>query len=183
MERTEAKKLLAENVSNRNIRSHSVAVAAIMEGLAEKLGGDKDTWWLTGILHDLDYEKTSTRIEKHGLETAELLEGKVAEEIIYAIKAHNGVHTGIGAKSNMDIALIASDALSGLIISTALIMPSKKLSEVTVESVMKKFKKKDFAKAVSREKIMTCQRLNLSQEEFLGIGLAALCKVSEEMGL
>jgi putative nucleotidyltransferase with HDIG domain len=183
MDRTEANKLLIENVQTRNIRSHSIAVAAIMEGLAGKMGENRETWWLTGILHDLDYEKTSGCAEKHGLDTAKILEGRVGDEIIYAIKAHNGIHTGTGAKSNMDIALIASDALSGLIISTALIMPSKKLLEVTVESLVKKFKKKDFAKAVSREKIMTCQRLNLTQEEFLGIGLEALKGVAGELGL
>jgi putative nucleotidyltransferase with HDIG domain len=174
MDRIEANRILAENVQNKNIRNHSLAVAAIMEGLAGKMGENKETWWLTGVLHDLDYEKTATCIEKHGLETAKLLDGKVEEDIIYAIKAHNGIYTGVGARSNMDIALIASDALSGLIISTALIMPSKKISEVTVESLVKKFKKKDFAKAVSREKIMTCQRLNLTQEEFLWIGLEAI---------
>jgi putative nucleotidyltransferase with HDIG domain len=183
MDRTEANKLLTENVQTRNIRGHSIAVAAIMEGLAGKFGENKETWWLTGILHDLDYEKTASSAERHGLETAKLLEGLVEDEIIYAIKAHNGIHTGVGAKSKMDIALIASDALSGLIISTALIMPTKKISEVTVESLVKKFKKKDFAKAVSREKIMTCQRLNLTQEEFFGIGLEALKGVSGELGL
>jgi putative nucleotidyltransferase with HDIG domain len=183
MERTEAIKLLTENVQNKNTKNHCMAVAAIMEGLAAKMGENKEIWWLTGILHDLDYEKTVGNMKQHGLETAKMLEGKVQEEVIYAIKAHNGINTGVGAKSNMDIALISSDALSGLIISTALIMPSKKLSEATVESIVKKFKKKDFAKAVSREKIMTCQRLNFSQEEFMGIGLEALKGVSGELGL
>jgi len=183
MDRNEANKLLAENVQSKTIRNHCVAVASIMEGLAGKMGENKETWWLTGILHDLDYEKAAGKMEQHGLETAKILEGLVGEEVIYAIKAHNGIHTGVGAKSNMDIALIASDALSGLVISTALIMPSKKISEVTLESLVKKFKKKDFAKAVSREKIMTCQRLNLTREEFFGIGLEALKGVSGELGL
>jgi len=183
MDRQQALGILCENISDKNTRKHCIAVAAIMEALAGKLEGDKETWWLTGILHDIDYEKTAGDMKQHGLETAKILEGKVGEEIIYAIKAHNGINTGVGANSRMDIALIAGDALSGLVISTALIMPSKKLSEVAVESLVKKFKKKDFARAVSREKIMTCQRLNLTQEEFFGIGLEALKGVAGELGL
>ena len=183
MDRGEALGLLSEHVKNENIRKHCLAVAAIMEGLSKKLGEDPEKWWLTGILHDLDYEKTADSVDRHGLETAKILEGKVSEEIIHAIKAHNSIHTGVEARSKMDIALIAADALSGLIISTALIMPSKRLSEVTVDSLVKKFKKKDFARAVSREKIMTCQRLGLSQEEFFEIGLEALKGVYGELGL
>lgn len=183
MDRSEALGLLSGHVKNENIRKHCLSVAAIMEELSKKLGEDPEKWWLTGILHDLDYEETLNSMERHGLETAKILEGKVSEEIIHAIKAHNGINTGVGARSNMDISLIASDSLSGLIISTALIMPSKKLAEADVESLVKKFKKKDFARAVSREKIMTCQRLGLSQEEFFEIGLSALKGISGELGL
>jgi hypothetical protein len=183
MERNEALSLLEEHVKTANIKKHCLAVAAIMEKLAEKLGEDKEIWWLTGILHDIDYEKTATCIEKHGLETAKMLEGKVDEKILHAIKAHNGINTGAAPRETMDIALLCSDSLSGLIISTALIMPSKKISEVSIESLKKKFKKKDFARTVSREKIMTCQRLNLSQEDFFAIGIEALNGISGDLGL
>ncbi|MGC9310794.1 MAG: HDIG domain-containing metalloprotein [Candidatus Aenigmatarchaeota archaeon] len=183
MERNEALSLLEEHVQNKKIQKHCLAVAAIMEKLAEKLGEDREVWWLTGILHDLDYEETMNDMERHGLETAEMLEGKVEEKILHAIKAHNGVNTGVAPRENMDIALLCSDALSGLMISTALIMPSKKVSEVTVEGLQKKFKKKDFARAVSREKMMTCRRLNLTQEDFFAIGIEALAGISGELGL
>ena len=80
-------------------------------------------------------------------------------------------------------ALIASDAVSGLIVACALVMPSKKLADVRPESLIKKFNSKDFAKGVSRERIMMCNELEVPLEDFLKIALEGMRSRSEELGL
>ena len=183
MERSEAIQLVKENVKNPNLVKHCIAVGAIMKGLAKKLGKDEKVWEITGILHDIDYDKTANQPEKHGLVAEEILKGKVSEEVIHAIKAHNFEHTGIIPKTDMEKALVAADALSGLIVATALIMPDKKLASVKVKSIKKKFKQKDFARSVNRNHILICRHLGIDEQEFFEIGLKALQEVAEELGL
>ncbi|MCD6403878.1 MAG: HDIG domain-containing protein [Nanoarchaeota archaeon] len=183
MNREEALVLVKEKVSNQNLIKHMIAVGAIMRGLARKLGEDENLWEVVGILHDIDYEETKDNWKEHALKSAKMLEGKLPEEALYAIKAHNFENTGVMPKREMDYALIASDALSGLIVASALVMPSKKLEEVKVKTLMRKFKSKDFARKVSRENILYCEKLGLSLQEFLEIGLNAMKEVSEELGL
>ncbi|MEM4498346.1 MAG: phosphohydrolase, partial [Nitrososphaerota archaeon] len=79
--------------------------------------------------------------------------------------------------------LIAADAASGLIIAAALVMPSKKLEEVSVETLKKKFKQKDFARNVSRERIMFCEQVGLSLDEFLELSLGALKEIGRDLRL
>ena len=79
--------------------------------------------------------------------------------------------------------MIASDAVSGLIIASALVMPSKKLKEVRLETLVKKFKDKSFARGADRKRIMVCEELGLSREEFLELALESLKKISDRLGL
>ena len=180
--RDEALKLIKENVSNEKLIKHMLSVEAIMKSLAKKLGEDEELWGLVGLLHDVDYERTINEFSKHGLISAEMLKDKLPSEALDAIRAHNEM-TGFKCNSKLSNALIASDQLSGLIIATALVMPNKKLSEVKVRSVIKKFKQKDFARNVRRDKILACEKLGLSLEEFVDIGLRALQEISDELGL
>jgi len=154
MKAEEAKEFIEQNVNNKKIILHMLAVAAIMKALAEHFGEDSEKWELTGLLHDIDYEKTKNNPEKHGLEAENLLKDKVSAEILRAIKAHNFEYTGIKPESRMEKALIAADAASGLIIASALVMPHKKLEEVRIKTLENKFKQKDFARNVRRERIM-----------------------------
>ena len=182
MRREEALNLLRENLHNENLVKHCIAVGAIMKGLAHKFGEDENLWELTGLLHDIDYEQTKDNHEKHGLVALEILRDKVPQEVLDTIPTHNEL-TGYERKKKIDFALSAADAISGLIIATALMMPSKKLKEVKIESVLKKFKKKDFARNVSREKILLCEKIGLSLEEFTKISIESLQQFSDELGL
>ena len=92
-------------------------------------------------MHDLDFEETESNPKEHGLKTAQLLHGKIAEEVEYAIKRIILKNTAFEPKSELDFALIASDAISGLVISLCLDNASKKLSDVSLDSLIKKFKK------------------------------------------
>ncbi|RLJ05334.1 MAG: phosphohydrolase [Candidatus Aenigmatarchaeota archaeon] len=176
-------KLIEKYIKEENMRKHCLAVGAIMKELASFLNENEEKWEIIGLLHDLDYAETKNNPEKHGLITAKILKDKVDSEIIEIIKSHNFENLNIIPNKKESYGLIASDALSGLIISTALVMPSKKLSEVEVKSVKKKFKQKDFARNVSREKIMFCERLGIDKDKFFEIGIKGLQSVSKELGL
>ena len=183
MDRGEALRIIEENVSNRKIVLHMIAVSAIMRALARYLGEDEEEWELVGLLHDIDYERTKANPARHGLEAENILKGRVSEEVLRAIKAHNFENTGVKPETRLENALIAADAVSGLIIASALVMPHKKLEEVRVETLEKKFRQKDFARSVSRERIMFCEKLGLSRERFFELALEALKEVSGELGL
>ena len=157
-----------------------IAVGSIMARMAEFFNEDKQIWMMTGLLHDIDYGKAD--MQHHGLMSAEMLEGKLPKEALHAIMAHNE-RTGVKAESMLDKALIASDAASGLIVATALVMPEKKLSQVKVASLVTKFKDKSFARGVERERILICGELGLSLEEFFSIALEGMMDVREKLGL
>jgi putative nucleotidyltransferase with HDIG domain len=182
LSREEAMNLLSQNLKNDKLIKHCMAVASIMQALAKELNQDEELWYLTGLLHDIDYEATKTNMQEHGIRAAEILANKLPEQAIVAIKAHNEA-TGYSDESLLATALKASDAVSGLVIATALVMPDKKLASVKLESLMRKFKQKDFARNVSREAILLCEKLGLSLERFLEISLNALKEISEELGL
>lgn len=183
MNREEALKLVKENVSKENLVKHMLAVEAIMKGAAEYLGENIEKWDLIGLLHDIDFGKTENNPEKHALLAEDILKDKVDEEIIRTIKTHNFENTGVQPENKMDYALIAADAVSGLIIAAALIVPSKKLADVKVESIKKKFKQKDFARNCNRENILYCEKINIPREKFFEISLKALQDISNELGL
>jgi len=183
LSRADALRLLEENVRDRKMILHMIAVGAIMKGLAKYFGEDENLWELVGLLHDIDYERTKNDPSKHGLVAEEILGSLVSEEVLRAIKSHNYENTGVEPKTRMEKALIASDAVSGLIIACALVMPSKKLEEVKVETVKKKFKQKDFARRVSRERILFCEEIGIPREKFFELALNALKEISGELGL
>jgi putative nucleotidyltransferase with HDIG domain len=181
--RDEALNLVRKNVTKRNVIYHMVAVEAIMRSVAKHFGEDEDRWGLVGILHDVDYEKTELTPEKHSLVAEEILKGVVPDELVKAIKTHNFKYTGVTPETRMEKALIASDAISGLLVACALVMPSKKLADVKVETVAKKFKDKDFARGAERERILVCEEIGIPRERFFEITLDGLKNVAAEIGL
>ena len=183
LSRDEAISLVKKNVTKRNVVFHMLAVEAIMRSVAKHFGEDEDKWGLVGMLHDVDYEKTEATPEKHSLLAEEILKGIVPEEFIRAIKTHNFKYTGVMPETRMENALIASDAISGLLVACALVMPSKKLADVKVETVAKKFKDKDFARGAERERIIVCEEIGIPREKFFEIALNGLQSVAAEIGL
>jgi len=160
-----------------------LAVEAIMRKVANYFGEDENKWGLLGLLHDIDYEKTEAMPEKHGILAEEILKGIIPDEIVKSIKTHNHKYTGIMPENRMEKALIASDAISGLLVACALVMPSKKLADVKVETVAKKFKDKDFARGAERERILVCEEIGISRNEFFEMALNGLEKVATYIGL
>jgi len=181
--REEALSLVKENVSKRNIVYHMISVEAVMRGLASHFGEDENLWGLTGLIHDIDYEKIGDAWEKHGVLAGEILKGMVSDDVLRAIKSHNFERTGVLPESRMEKALICCDAISGLLVACALVMPSKKLAEVKAKTVKKKFKDKDFARGADRERILFCEKLGVPKEKFFEIALEGLKNYAEEIGL
>ena len=181
--REEALSLINKNVKKRNIVFHMIAVEAVMRGLARYFGEDEDLWGLTGLLHDIDYEKIDDAWEKHGVLAGEILKDMVSEEIKRAIEAHNFERTGVVPESRMEKALICCDAISGLLVACGLVMPSKKLAEVKVKTVEKKFRDKDFARGADRERILFCEKIGVPKEKIFEIALEGLKEYAAEIGL
>ena len=183
MNREEALSLVRAHMKTEFIVRHVLAVEAIMRGLAEFYGEDSNLWALTGLLHDIDYELVSGDMKRHGLLAEEILASKVSGETIRAVKAHNHVNTGFAPESKMEKMLIAADAISGLIVACALVMPSKTLEEVSLKTVGKKFKDKDFARGSDRDRIRLCESVGLTREELFEISLRSLKGIASQLGL
>jgi predicted hydrolase (HD superfamily) len=182
MSREEALALVREHVKKESNVKHMIAVGAVMRATAMRLGEDADRWEAVGILHDIDFEECGGMAD-HTLKAKEILAGKVDAGVIDAIMAHNYEATGVPVDNKLKIALIAADAVSGLVIACALVMPSKKLADVQVSSIIKKFGKADFAKGVSRERIMRCEELGIPRDEFLAIALDGMSRTAADLGL
>jgi len=178
----DALNLLRQYLKNDKLFKHCLAVGAIMRAVARVLGEDENLWELVGLLHDIDYELVGKDLSKHGLVSAELLKDKLPENALLAIRAHNEL-TGVKDDSKLALALKASDHASGLIIATALVMPHKKLEEVKLESLLRKFKQKDFARNVKRERILNCEKIGIPLNKFLEIALKALQEIHSDLGL
>ncbi len=181
--REEALRLVQNNVSRKNVVYHMIAVEAIMRSLGRHFGENEGLWGLTGLLHDIDYEKIGDDWHKHGLVAEKILDGLVPNEVIKAIKAHNFERTSVAPQERMEKALIACDAISGLLVACALVMPSKKLADVKVKTVKKKFKAKDFARGADRNRILFCEEIGISREKFFEIALDGLKGAAAEIGL
>ncbi len=183
MLREEAISLLKEYLHNENLINHSLAVEAIMCGLARRLGEDEDKYGLAGLLHDIDYDFTADDINAHSLKGAEILEKQgLPADIVYAVKVHNDAH-GLERKSMMDKALFATDPVSGFITAAALVRPDKSLDGVQLKSLKKRFKEKSFARGASREKMATCTEMGLELDEFMTIALESMKAIAADIGL
>ena len=184
MNREEALKVLKENLLNQNLIKHSLAVEIIMRALARHFGQDQEKWELAGLLHDIDYEKVKEDLSQHSLVGAKMLkELGFDKDICQAVKTHNEAH-GIAAETLMEKALFVADPFTGLIVAATLVLPSKKIKDLTVENVLNRFKEKAFARGANRDIIIKCEELlDLKLEEFVKAGLEAMQGIDQELGL
>jgi len=181
MKREQALDLVKSKVKGKNLVKHMLAVEAIMKRVAEHFGEDVEMWSMTGLLHDLDYDETVDDFDRHSLLACEWLKDyDLDERVLYAIKSHP---RKVEPQSKMDWTLFAADPLSGLIVAAALMHPSKKLKQVSVEFVLNRFKEKRFAAGANREDIKACEKIGLSLEEFVRLALEGMQRIDGELGL
>lgn len=183
MNREQALKLVQEKIKNQNLIKHCLAVEACMKALARHFGENEGGWAMAGLLHDIDYEGTKDDPHAHSIRGAEMLENLgLDSEIVQAVKSHNEIH-GIEPETKMAKSLFCVDPLTGLIVAATLVLPSKKIQELTVENVLNRFKEKSFAKGAKREVILKCSEIGLTLEQFIEICLKAMQEISKQLGL
>lgn len=184
--RPQALDLLHSHMQNANLRRHCYSVEIVMRALAKYFGEDVEKWGVVGLLHDGDYEETKSDPSQHTLKMAQWLKeaGETDQEILDAILSHNFAHTGQNSpKNNLEWSLYCCDELTGLIVAVALVK-EKSLTNVTVESVLKKFPEKGFAAGVHREQISACEeKLKIPLKQFVEIALTSMQSIHEELGL
>lgn len=182
MTRDDAIKLLETHVQNVNLRRHCLAVGATMKALANKLDGDPEVWEILGIIHDSDWEETKDTPEKHTILTLERI---ADEKLTHALQSHNTKHTHLAElEGNMEWALECCDELTGFIVACTLVLPSRHISDLSVQSVLKKFPQKSFAAPVDRSQIAQCEeRLGIPLNEFVQITLSAMQQIAPQLGL
>jgi len=184
MTRDKAFEILKQNIQNQNLIKHCLAVEAIMRTLARNFKEDEEKWGLTGLLHDIDYEKVKDDLSQHSLVGAKMLEDLgIDKDICQAVKVHNEAHN-ILPQTLLEKALFVTDPLTGLIVAATLVLPSKKIADLTLKNVLNRFKEKSFAKGANREIIKKSEELlNLKLEDFVKIGIEAMQKIAKDLGL
>ena len=176
---------------------HSLALQACMGGLYDYFSSKnllstdepkKDDWLLAGLIHDIDYSdpfkeehpnKTQEALKKYNLE--------VSDTILNIIKAHAPERTGVKPVSKAQWSLFCADSLTGLIMATAYVYPSRKIIDVKPSSIIKRFLKEPrFAAGTRRDEVILCERedgLNLKLDTLVEICLTSMQKVSDNLGL
>lgn len=149
--REDSKKLLTEYIANDKLRHHCQMVAAAMEAYAKELGEDEELWFITGLLHDLDWEKYP---DEHPNKAVDEILKDYSSILLDAIRSHAPHRTNRQPQTRLEKYLFACDELSGLMHAVSLIRPNG-FGDMKPKSVKKKIKDKSFAANVSREDIRT----------------------------
>ncbi|MFC1730280.1 HDIG domain-containing metalloprotein [candidate division KSB1 bacterium] len=183
MTRDEAWELLNEFTKKEALIKHALAVEAIMRAYACKFGEDEEAWGVVGLLHDFDYEMYPS-MEDHPFKGSEILKERgFPENLRSAIMAH-APHTGVPRDNKLKQTLFAIDELAGFITAVALVRPSKKVADVKVKSVRKKFNDKAFAAAVNRDDIrLGIEELGVDEAEHLQLCIDAMAGIADKLGL
>ena len=186
--REQALELVQAYTTNPNLVKHMLAVEAAMRLYAQKFDQDEALWGAVGLVHDFDYERWPNE-ERHPTQghpssgAAILSEKGWPQQAVNAVLAH-GDYTGVPRDTLLAKALAACDELTGLVVATALVRPSKKLSEVDLKAVKKKWKDKGFARGVSRDEMEACaEDLGVPLDEHIQNVLRAMQGISDDLGL
>jgi len=180
-----------------NIVNHSLALEACMGGLYDYLSSTgqlaatelpKDDWLLAGLIHDVDFggefkelhpARTREALAKYGLE--------ISDDIHQLVLSHAGHCLGIQPVTLSQWSIYCADSLTGLIMAVAFVYPSRKLADVKVSSVLKRFlKEPKFAAGTRREEVAECAKadgLNMPIEKFIEVCLVAMQGVAGTIGL
>ena len=181
--RAEALALVREYISGENLFAHVIAVEAVMRFMARKLGEDEEKWGVIGLAHDIDYERYP---ELHCRKSPEILQqAGWPEDYIRAIVSHGWqICSDVEPVHRMEKVLYAIDELTGLVVATALMRPSRSIMDMEARSVLKKWKNERFAAGVKRPVIEKgASMLGVSLEELITDTIAGMRAVAKEIGL
>lgn len=173
--------VLTEYTQADYLRKHHLAVEAAMKYYARKFGQDENLWGNVGLIHDFEYEKYPDQHPQKGGEI--LRELGWPENLVRAVMAH-GDHLNIQRTEPIEKTLYAVDELTGLVIAVALVRPSKKLADVDLAAVKKKWKDKAFARGVNREQVVKgAEELGIPLDEHIQNVIDALKANADALGL
>ena len=181
--REEAYKLLTQYNQNDSLIKHALAVEGVMRYFARKRGEDEEKWGTIGLVHDLDYGQFP---EEHCRKSEEILrENSWPEEYVRAVVSHGwGICSDVEPQTELEKVLYAIDELTGLVVTTALVRPSKSVLDVKTKSVKKKWKDKRFAAGVDRSIIEKgAQMLGVEIADLITDTIKGMQEVAEEIGL
>lgn len=159
-----------------------------MRAYAVRFGEDVQRWAIAGLIHDFDYERFPNATQgadvEHPAEGVRYLRSlSWPDDVCEAVLGH-AHYTGVARTTRMSQALFAVDELTGLITASALVKPSKAVSDVDVPGVRKKMKDKGFARGVNRDDIIQgAEALGVPLDEHIGIVLGAMQEIAGALGL
>jgi len=169
--------------------NHYLETEAIMQALAERFGEDIRYWGMLGLLHDVDWPFTKNDWKNHCIKAVEILKSHgFDDEFIENVQSHGYGYNEIPVLKNkkrnskIEYSLVASETLTGIIYAYAL-MKGKKISDMDVKGLKKKFKDKKFAASCNRELVMEIELAGLSLDDFLSLAIESVKKIKDQIGL
>jgi putative nucleotidyltransferase with HDIG domain len=174
LSRPEAWSLFCEWTESASLRKHVLAVEAAMRAYARRFGEDEELWGITGLLHDLDYERHPDLETGHPRVALKELEARgYPPELVRAVASHADF-LGVSRDSALEKTLFAVDELSGFLMACAYVRPEG-IHGLTPKSVKKKMKQPSFAAAVNREELRAgAAELGVDFDEHVAFVIAAL---------
>jgi putative nucleotidyltransferase with HDIG domain len=181
--REDAWNLVCEWISSDSLRKHVLGVEAAMRAYAREGGEDEELWGITGLVHDLDYERYPDLETGHPRHALKELEARgYPREVIDAVAGH-AEFLGVPRETPLAKTLFGVDELSGFIAACALVRPTG-IEGMTPKSVRKKLKQPSFAAKVDRDQIRRgIEELGVDESEHIQLVIDAMAERADELGL
>jgi len=186
----QAIELVDKCITDPVTKLHLKETEAIMRALAKKFGEDEEVWGVIGLLHDIDWNLVKGNEAEHCILAQSILkEAGASDFLVESVVSHGYSNESIPKlldkkrTTKLQHCLVAAETLTGIIIAATLVQPEKKLSNVSLPSLIKKFKSPSFAARCNRDLVKECEEAGITLDDFLQIGLLALQGISEELGL
>jgi putative nucleotidyltransferase with HDIG domain len=181
--REDAWNLVCEWISSDSLRKHVLGVEAAMRAYAREGDEDEELWAITGLVHDLDYERYPDLETGHPRHALKELEARgYPQEVIDAVAGH-AEFLGVPRETPLAKTLYGVDELSGFIAACALVRPTG-IEGMTPKSVRKKLKQPSFAAKVDRDQIHRgIEELGVDEGEHIQLVIDAMAERADELGL
>ena len=181
--REDAWNLVCEWVASDSLRKHLLGVEAAMRAYAREGGEDEELWAITGLVHDLDYERYPDLDTGHPRYALKELEARgYPKDVIDAVAGH-AEFLGVPRETPLAKTLFAVDELSGFIAACALVRPTG-IEGMTPKSVRKKLKAPSFAAGVDRDQVRRgAEELGVDFDQHVSFVIEAMAERADELGL
>jgi predicted hydrolase (HD superfamily) len=174
--REDAWQLVCEWIESDSLQNHLLGVEAAMRAYARRWDEDEEIYAVTGLVHDLDYERypdLDTGHPRYAIQ--ELTDRGYPQDVIDAVAGHADF-MGVPRETRMAKTLYAVDELSGFVAACALVRPTG-FEGMKPKSVKKKLKQPSFAAAVNRDEVQRgIDELGVDTDEHIALIIDALAE-------